>query len=116
MTTRTAVHYEVLSPWADVDPQPLRGLTPGVRQMEGKTIGLLANHKYTARPILTIVERKLKQRYPSIKTSWHKALRPYKWAWNTGTERPTDPEIKEWVKDLQEWSKGVDAVVAAIGD
>ena len=51
--------YEVLSPWAAADPIPLRGINPRLKDLEGKKIGLYANWKQPARPILTLVERKL---------------------------------------------------------
>ncbi|MBI2858102.1 MAG: hypothetical protein HYX90_03390 [Chloroflexi bacterium] len=116
MITKAGVRYEVFGPWADVDQQPTRGLSQGLPDLAGKTIGLLCNHKYTARPILRLVEEKLKERYPTLNTSWHKALRPFRWAWNTGTDEPNDPEIQEWANELRNWSQGVDAVIAAVGD
>ena len=102
--------YEVLNPWADVDPRPLSGLSPRVADVAGKTIGLLFNYKLAARPILSVVEEKLKQRYPEIKTKWRMTrgadlLREYK-----------DPEQDAKDPVLQDWAKGVDAVIAAVGD
>ena len=32
--------YEVLSPWAEVDPIPLRGISPRIKTLAGKKIGL----------------------------------------------------------------------------
>ena len=43
--------YEVLSPWAEVDPIPLRGISPRVDTLAGKKIGLFANFKRAAKPI-----------------------------------------------------------------
>jgi ABC-type lipopolysaccharide export system ATPase subunit len=57
--------YEVLSPWAEVDPIPLKGLTPRLPELNGKNIGLLINGKRASRPILSVVERKFKERYPT---------------------------------------------------
>ena len=34
--------YEVLSPWADVDPIPVRGISPRLDSVEGKKIGLFS--------------------------------------------------------------------------
>ena len=65
---KDAFMYEALNPWADVEPIAMRGLSPRVKDLTGKTIGLLANAKTAAQPILTVVEEKLKARYPGIKT------------------------------------------------
>ena len=35
--------YEVLNPWAESDPVPMRGISPRLDTMEGKTIGLFQN-------------------------------------------------------------------------
>ena len=101
--------YAVLGPWADVNPVPLRGLSPRVKDLEGKTVGLLLNAKTAAKPILTVVEEKLKARYPSIKTTMFKV--DYSTvSGNLGREQDeVNPKLKEW-------ANGVDAVVAAIGD
>jgi len=53
--------YEVLNPWAEADPVPLRGISPRVKSLDGKTIGLLENLKPAARSILTVLEEKLKR-------------------------------------------------------
>ena len=90
--------YEVLSPWAEADPVPLKGLTaPRPENLESKTIGLYRNDKKAAQPILTILEKKLKERFPASRISWCSASKP-------GT-----PEFDDWLKS-------VDAVVAAVGD
>ena len=34
--------YEVLNPWAEVDPIPLKGIAPRVADLTGKTMGLFA--------------------------------------------------------------------------
>jgi len=39
----TNYQYEVLNPWADLDPVPLRGISPRVTDLAGKTIGLFRN-------------------------------------------------------------------------
>jgi hypothetical protein len=105
----TGEEFEVLSPWADINPIPLRGISPRIKDLEGKTIGLLLNAKTAARPILTIVEEKLKARYPSIKTIMFKV--DYSTvSGNFGREQDqVDPKLRDW-------ANGVDAVVAAVGD
>ena len=62
--------YEVLSPWAEIDPIPLRGISPRLIDLTGKKIGLFCNYKRAARPILTVVEQKLKEKFPTSETSW----------------------------------------------
>jgi hypothetical protein len=97
--------YEVLSPWAEVDPIPLRGISPRVTDLAGRKIGLFRNFKRAARPILTVVETELKKRYPTAEFSWFDS---------TATNvLETETENKE---KFTEWAKGVDAVVAAVGD
>jgi hypothetical protein len=62
--------YEVLSPWAEVDPITFRGLTaPRLTDLAGKKIGLLASTKPISRRIMTVVEAKLKERFPTANLS-----------------------------------------------
>jgi len=90
--------YEVLSPWAEADPVPPKGLTaPRPDSLAGKKIGLYRNDKRAAQPILTILEKKLKERFPTSQISWY-------------TTRKTD------VPEFDDWLRIVDAVVAAVGD
>ena len=97
--------YEVLSPWADVDPIPVRGISPRVETLAGKKIGLFANFKRAARPILAVVDRRLKERFPDCETSLFDSTLP------NVTE--TETENKE---RFAAWSQDVDAVIAAVGD
>jgi hypothetical protein len=39
---------EVLSPWVEVDPIPLRGISPRIDNLAGKKIGLFVNYKRAA--------------------------------------------------------------------
>jgi hypothetical protein len=90
--------YEVLSPWAEANPVPPKGLTaPRLDSLEGKKIGLYRNDKRAAQPILTILEKKLKERFPTSQISWYT------------THKTNVPEFDDWLKT-------VDAVVAAVGD
>jgi hypothetical protein len=96
--------YQVLSPWAEVDPLPLKGISPRLTDLNCKTIGLFTNHKPAASPILDKVEEKLKERYPTLKFS--------------RIHRQSNLPIVE-TKDrekFEEWLKGVDAVINAVGD
>ena len=97
--------YEVLSPWAEVDPIPLRGISPRVDTLAGKRIGLFANFKRAARPISAEIEKRLKERFPDIKTDLFHS---------------TDPNVDESVEanaaKFEAWAKGVDAVIGVVGD
>jgi hypothetical protein len=95
--------YEVLSPWAEADPIPLKGLTaPRVTDLAGRKIGLFINDKRAAPPVRTVVERKLKERFPTCETSWYDAKGPVLQG--------------KVVPDYETWLKTVDTVVLFVGD
>jgi len=97
--------YEVLNPWAEADAIPLRGISPRVTGLTGKTIGLFSlDYKVASRPILNVVEQKLRERFPTLGFSW------FRFALNMEV---AETEEKERFED---WAKGVDAVLAAVGD
>jgi hypothetical protein len=97
--------YEVLSPWAEVDPVPLKGLPPRLDSFSGKTIGLYCNFKVAAKQIFTVLERRLKERFPDSK---------YVWYYN---EMMGVADIESERKEkLEDWIRSVDAVVLAAGD
>ena len=98
--------YEVLSPWAEADPVPPRGLTPRFSDLAGKKIGLLSNGKRAARPILTVVEKRIRERFPTAEISWY-------FTQNAIGPQELDTENRD---KLEAWIKGVDAVVGAVGD
>jgi hypothetical protein len=100
-----AATYEVLSPWAEADPIPLKGLAPRVEKLDGKKIGLLCNNKRAAPLILDVTEKLLKEQYPSVKISRF-----------TGKTFSVSSLEKEREAEFNEWIKGVDAVIAAVGD
>jgi len=105
MSNNTKNLYEVMSPWAEADPIPLKGIAPRVKDLSGKKIGLFRNSKRAARPSLGVVETNLKARFPGCE------IRPYAFMPNAGiTETP------EWTAKFEEWLRGVDAVVLAYGD
>ena len=106
------MNYEVLSPWADADSIPKKGITPRVTSLEGKTIGLFENQKVSAKPILTAVEKQLKERFPTCKFSWFTSpedIGPIKGP-------PTQLINSKYKDQFEDWLKGVDTVVAAVGD
>ena len=112
--------HEVLCPWAEVDPIPLKGLSPRVENLEGKKIGLFAlTYKPAAKPMLTVVEKRFKEKFSGVEFSYFER--------NTGADldittsdeyqmrsrRPDD--FEEVLAKFEEWVKGVDAVVGAVG-
>jgi hypothetical protein len=110
--------YEVLSPWADADAVAARGISERVPDLAGKKIGLFHHTKLAGPPILAMVERKLKERYPTAEFSYFRFSR-------TGDIEdrfdriglPEDAVQEGREKDrFEDWVKGVDAVVGAVGD
>ncbi len=97
--------YEVLNPWAEVDPVPLRGIYPRPDNLAGKKIGLFANFKRAAKPMLAEVAKHLNARFPGIETSLFDS-----------TAANVDESQTGNRARFQEWAQGVDAVVAAVGD
>ena len=96
--------FEVLNPWAEVDPQPVKAISPRLSDLAGKKIGLYANSKIAALPTLALVEEQLKLKYPGITF--------------TRFERIPNVSVAETDKwpQFQEWIKGVDAVILSHGD
>lgn len=104
-STKRPTDYEVLSPWPEADPVPARGITPRLDTLEGKTIGLFANGKRAAVPMLIALERELKAKYPTLKTSWYKC------------SEFNIPEVLTSGKGkFEAWVRGVDAVALTVGD
>jgi len=105
MTDKTKVEYETLSPWAEADPIPFRGISPRLESLAGKKIGLFRNGKRAALPIMHVVERRLKERFPTVEFTEFAFIIP--------NETIIERDDKERFED---WLKGVDAVIAAFGD
>jgi hypothetical protein len=97
--------YEVLSPWAEADPIPLKGLAPRLDKLDGKKIGLLCNNKRAAPLILNAAEKHLRDKFPTAALS----------RFNARTFSVSSLE-KERAGEFDDWIKGVDAVIAAVGD
>ncbi|MBN2241386.1 MAG: hypothetical protein JW793_01755 [Acidobacteria bacterium] len=97
--------YEVLSPWAEVDPIPLRGISARVDTLEGKKIGLFANFKRAAVPIAREVEKKLKERFPDSEISLYHSTAP-------NVDESVEPDAAKF----EAWAKELDAVIAMVGD
>jgi hypothetical protein len=97
--------YACLSPWAEADPVLLHGLSPRLDKLDGKKIGLLCNNKRAAPLILEAAEKHLRQRFPTAELSWFRAK----------TFSVSSLE-KDRAGEFDDWIKGVDAVIAAVGD
>ena len=97
--------YSVLSPWADVDPKPVRGISPRVDTLAGKKVGLFANFKRAAVPIAQAIEKRLKAQYPDIQTNLFHSTLP-----NVDESETVNKE------KFTAWAKDMDAVVAVVGD
>ena len=100
--------YEVLSPWANVDPISTRGIAPRITDLAGKTIGLMPDTKIAAHPILTVVEKELKERFPTAKFSWYPRKPGEYGQGNRGLDKA---RIEAWLK-----GNGVDTAITAVGD
>ena len=96
--------YEILNPWADADPITLRGISPRPADLAGKTIGLFAGYKLASKPILAEVEKRLKEKFPTMQFSRFLSTEHI-----DVKESKNQAEIEKWVSD-------VDAVVCAVGD
>jgi hypothetical protein len=97
--------FKVLNPWAEVDPIPPRGISPRLNTLAGKKIGLFANFKRAARPIVTEVEKRLKAMYPDCEAS----------LFDSRGANVIESETKNREQFIA-WAKGVDAVILAVGD
>lgn len=98
-------YYEVLNPWGEVDPEPLKAISPRLSSLENKTIGLFANGKRASSPIQNAVEAKLKERFPASKVS--------RYVFAGGNREVAGTEYEGGYID---WIKSVDAVISAVGD
>ena len=97
--------FEALSPWAEADPVPWRGINERVSDLSGKKIGLLVNSKRTAEPTLKVVEKRLKKRFPDTSFSWFYNL------------KANEIAIATDKKDaFEKWLDDVDTVISSYGD
>lgn len=96
--------YEVLSPWAEVDPVPLKGISPRLPDLRGKRIGLFHNDKVAGKPILDAVEAELRARFDGLTFA--------RFGRSVSAEVAQTPERSRY----EQWVEEVDAVVLAVGD
>jgi hypothetical protein len=103
---KSEIKYKVLSPWAEADPIPLKGLSaPRVDSLAGKKIGLFVNYKRAAGPIAESVERRLKTMYPDAQISYFRSPE-----WNVSVVETKNKD------KFEAWAKGVNAVILSVGD
>jgi hypothetical protein len=100
------VQYEVLSPWAEVDPVPPRGLSPRLDTLAGKKIGLFLNTKRAAKPMAAVIAKRLKEKFPTSETSLFAS------PLSTVILRESKKEEAQFTA----WLKSVNAVVLLVGD
>ncbi|MBN1831855.1 MAG: hypothetical protein JW896_07065 [Deltaproteobacteria bacterium] len=99
------IQYEVLNPWGEADPKPLRGISPRLDDLSGKKIGLFANYKRAAVPIALSLKEQLESKYPDSKFNVYQSDQ-----WNViEIETENGEAFKKWVK-------GNDAVILMVGD
>ncbi|MFC1532491.1 hypothetical protein ACFL7M_03870 [Thermodesulfobacteriota bacterium] len=97
--------YEVLSPWADTEPIPLKGISHRLESLDNKKIGFFCNPKRAARLIASVVDQKLKEKFPSIETSFY------------SNSQTNIPEIETENKEtFEKWVSGVDTIIIGVGD
>ncbi len=97
--------YEVLNPWAEVDPLALDGIAPRLTDLSGKKVGLYHNGKVAGGPILAVVEDRLKERFAGLTIS-----RLRRTGGNIDVARTEQkPEFEQWVKEQ-------DAIIMAVAD
>jgi hypothetical protein len=100
-----AAQFEVLSPWADVDPIPLRGISPRIESLAGKKIGLFVNPKRAALPIAESIQRRLGAMVPDVEIIMYRSY--------GANVNEIETENKE---KFTAWAKGLDAAIAVVGD
>ncbi len=109
--------YKVLSPWADADPVSLKGLAPRVNDLNGKRIGLF-HHTKPAGPCITAeVERRFKERFPEATYSYFRMS--FIGDLDESKYNLAGVTLDQYNRELaafEDWIKGVDAVVGAVGD
>jgi hypothetical protein len=97
--------FEVLSPWADADPIPFRGISPRIPTLAGKKIGVFVNPKRAAMPIAESIMRRLGTMYPNAQTI----------VFHSTEANVNEIETKNKEK-FTAWAKSIDAAIAVVGD
>jgi hypothetical protein len=111
--------FEVLNPWAEADPVPFRGLNPRLDDLNNKKIGLFTmKYKHASARVQTVIEQRLKARFPNVEISRYDRNKGADFDSTTDNLVATnDPaQEKRELAEFDDWVKGVDAVVGAVGD
>ena len=99
------IQYEVLSPWAEVDAVPKRGISPRLDTLAGKKIGLFTNRKRAAKPMAEAIARQLKDKYPTAEFSFFEP----RLTTIIVAEQKDGDKFAAWVKSMN-------AVIVMVGD
>lgn len=99
------IQYEVLSPWGEADPKPLKGISPRLDNLSGKKIGLFANYKRAAMPIALSLKEQLESKYSDSEFSVYHSDQ-----WNVIEIETENGEA------FRKWVEGNDAVILMVGD
>ena len=99
-----STQYEVLNPWAEIDPIQVKGISPRLSEIAGKRIGFFLNSKIAAEPMSRIIEEKLKEMDPSLSFTRYVRI--------PNISMAEIPEKEEYI----EWLKGLDAIIYTHGD
>lgn len=96
--------YEVLNPWAEIDPVAPEGISPRVTDLSGKRIGLFYTSKISSPVIQDTVEQELNKRFSNVTFSRFSRM--------PNCEVADTPDKEKYEKWIQEQ----DAIVYAVGD
>ncbi len=97
--------YGVLSPWADADTVPLKGISPRLTSLEGKKIGLFRNFKQASKQMATTIGEIITERYPGLETS----------VYDSTDQNALETETENKRK-YEEWARGIDAAILLVGN
>lgn len=106
------MNYDALNPVADAEPVPLRGLSPRLGSLDGKTLGLFASFKGHWVTILDEIGRQIQQRHPTVKFTrfrYTKDLNAYTQVAEVGKDPDELPKFERWLR-------GCDAAIIANAD
>jgi hypothetical protein len=113
------IQYSALNPWAEADPVPLMSLSPRLRDLAGKKLGLFTlTYKHASARVNSVIEKRLKDRYPSIVISRYDRNRGADFDFSKDAVGSiADPvQDQQDLARFEDWLKGVDAVIGAVGD
>ncbi len=97
--------YEVLNPWAEADPLPLKGLSPRLDTLAGKKIGLFQNFKQASKQMTATIGQKLKERYLDIETFLFDS-----------TDQNVNVIETDKKDEFVKWAEGIDAAILLVGN